>query len=170
MNNSIFKLKNGENSEIAKLYKEYKAGFILFLKRYGLSNEELADIYQDSFIVLMENAQKGYLDNLKADIKTYLFSIGKFKVFKELKKPTELPEVDWYGMEEEFETHQESVEKLELAIPKLGKRCFDILRLFYYEEKKLDEIQDILGYSKKDVLKSQKSRCLQQLKEIYKEQ
>jgi DNA-directed RNA polymerase specialized sigma subunit len=42
------------------------------------------------------------------------------------------------------------------------------LQLFYYEEKKLDEIQEQLGYTSKDVLKSQKSRCLKQLKELIK--
>lgn len=36
-------------------------------------------------------------------------------------------------------------------------------------KKKLDEIQVELGYSNKDVLKSQKSRCLKQLKDLTKE-
>ena len=36
----------------------------------------------------------------------------------------------------------------------------------YFEEKKLDEIQTILNYSNKDVLKAQKSRCLKHLKEL----
>lgn len=166
MNDRISALKSGSNDEIAKLYNDYKSGFFLFLRKYGLSDDELKDIYQDSIIALIENAGKGYLDNLKADVKTYLFSIGKFKVFKQLKRPAELPEIGWYEPEEGLD--EERVEKLNFVLPKLSKRCYEILRLFYYEEKKLDEIKLILEYSTKDVLKSQKSRCVQQLKKLYK--
>lgn len=166
MNDRVSALKSGDNDGIADLYNEYKSGFFLFLRKYGLQDDELKDIYQDSFIVLIENARKGYLDNLSADLKTYLFSIGKFKVFKQLKKSADLPEIEWYEVEEGQDA--ESLEKLNMVLPKLSKRCYEILRLFYYEEKKLDEIKKILDYSSKEVLKSQKSRCVQQLKELYK--
>lgn len=166
MNDRISALKKGDNDQIADLYNEYKGGFILFLKKYGLSDDDLKDIYQDSVIVLIENARKGYLDNLKADLKTYLFSIGKYKVFSHLKKPVNIPELEWYKEEEDQD--DESIEKIGEALQKLGRRCYEILRLFYYEEKKLDEIKKILDYSSKEVLKSQKSRCVQQLKELYK--
>ena len=53
---------------------------------------------------------------------------------------------------------------------KLGKRCKEILKLFYYEGYTLDEIINILKYSDKNVLKSQKSRCMRQLKEWIKEE
>ena len=52
------------------------------------------------------------------------------------------------------------------SFEKLGQQCRKVLQLFYYDEKKLDEIQTLLGYTNKDVLKSQKSRCLKQLKEL----
>ena len=57
---------------------------------------------------------------------------------------------------------------LQDAFDKLGERCKEVLKLFYYDENKLEEIQEKLGYSNKDVLKSQKSRCLKQLKDIIK--
>ena len=41
-----------------------------------------------------------------------------------------------------------------------------ILKLFYYQGYNLDEIQEILEYSNKKVLKSQKSRCIRQLKDL----
>jgi RNA polymerase sigma-70 factor (ECF subfamily) len=48
----------------------------------------------------------------------------------------------------------------------LGDRCKSILNLFYYQGYNLDEIRDILNYSNKKVLKSQKSRCIKQLKDL----
>lgn len=162
MNSSLIKLKAKDPKEIENVYTMYKSGFVLFLSKYGLPKEDVVDIYQDSIIVLIENAQKGLLDNLKADIKTYLFSIGKFKALKRLKK--EIPaNLEWQNEEND---NEEMMEKLEAGLEKLGNRCYEILKLFYYEEKKLDEIQTLLNYEKKEVLKSQKSRCLKQLKEI----
>lgn len=166
MDKQVAALKNGDRREIEKLYNQYKSGFILFLGRYSLPREELTDIYQDSIVALIENARKGLMDNLEVELKTYLFAIGKFMVFKRLKKEREISKEDlifeWY------DTGNEETEPagLRAALNRLGGRCYELLNLFYYEGKKLDEIQVLMGYDKKDVLKSQKSRCLKQLKEI----
>ncbi len=40
------------------------------------------------------------------------------------------------------------------------------MKVYGQSEKKLDEIQKLLQYTNKDVLKSQKSRCLKQLKDL----
>ena len=48
----------------------------------------------------------------------------------------------------------------------LGDRCKSVLNLFYYQGYNLDEIREILNYSNKKVLKSQKSRCIKQLKNL----
>lgn len=166
MDEQIAGLKSGDRREIEKLYNRYRNGFILFLSRYGLPQEELTDIYQDSVVALIENARKGLMDHLEVELKTYLYAIGKFMVFKRLKKEKEINAEDlifeWYdtGREDTDES------RLGAALKRLGSRCYELLYLFYYEGKKLDEIQEIMSYDKKDVLKSQKSRCLKQLKEM----
>ncbi len=165
MNQRIQELKEGNVKTIENLYHEYKSGFMLFLNKYGLSDEDAIDIYQDAMVALVENAKKGNLDDLKVELKTYLFSIGKYMAFKRLKKEVEAPEIDWYN-HTESEGDDEMITAMQKGLKKLGTRCYEILRLFYYEEKKLDEIQEILRYDKKEVLKSQKSRCLKQLKDI----
>lgn len=166
MDKQVAALKNGDRREIEKLYNQYKSGFILFLGRYGLPREELTDIYQDSVVALIENARKGLMDNLEVELKTYLFAIGKFMVFKRLKKEREINAEDlifeWYDTGNE----DTEVPVLREALNRLGGRCYELLNLFYYQGKKLDEIQVLMGYDKKDVLKSRKSRCLKQLKEI----
>ncbi|WP_254097249.1 RNA polymerase sigma factor [Aquimarina sp. Aq107] len=50
----------------------------------------------------------------------------------------------------------------------LGKRCQEMLTLFYYRGLTIDEITESLGYENKNVVKSQKSRCLKSLKESIK--
>lgn len=167
-------LKKSDEKAIHTFYNDHKNGFILFAKRYNLSHDDLIDIYQDAIIALIENAKKGKIDDLKSTVTTYLFGIGKLMIFQKLKKEgktipledaekIELPE-DAYSEEE---TNLQ-IKMLQVGFKKLGEQCQKVLRLFYYEEKKLDEIQTLLSYTNKDVLKSQKSRCLKQLKELSK--
>lgn len=165
-------LKQGDEPTIRKVYDGYKDDFIHFAQRYLSAGDELVDCYQDAMIILCEHAVQGKLDNLKSSIKTYLFSIGKYTLMNRLRKRSkmspiedcEIPEVAWEVYDEEHET--ERLVNLQAGFNKLGEQCQKVLKLFYYEGKKLDEIQQLLGYTNKDVLKSQKSRCIKQLRDL----
>ena len=170
----IDRLKKNDEKIIRAFYNENKNGFILFAKRYNLNNDDLIDIYQDAIIALIENAKKGKIDDLKSSITTYLYGIGKFMIFQKLKKESKTVSIDDFEkIEMVYDDYSEDeinlqVKMLQKGLNKLGDQCKKVLELFYYEEKKLDEIQSILSYTNKDVLKSQKSRCLKQLKELIK--
>lgn len=170
----IARLKAGDEKAIKKVYEDNKNGFLIFANRYGLDKDELTDVYQDAVIALLENAKKGKIDDLKSSLTTYLFGIGKFMIFQRLKKNNKtIPSDDIENLEFEYEDYSEDEINLQIValregLKKLGEQCQKVLTLFYYEEKKLDEIQTLLGYTNKDVLKSQKSRCLKQLKDFTK--
>src|SRR5690606_23200153 len=66
----------------------------------------------------------------------------------------------------EIDTPESRLRLLQQAYIQLGPKCQEVLRLFYYEGLKLDAIQKKLAYDSKDTVKSQKSRCLKQLKQI----
>jgi RNA polymerase sigma factor (sigma-70 family) len=161
-------LRNGDSKTIEKIYQTHRKAFLSFGAKYNLSTDDLLDVYQDSIIAFIENIKKGHLDNLKSEVKTYLFSIGKYLIFKQLKEKSNNPPEEITDKIEWFEIDDENAEisQIEHALAQLGEQCYKILKLFYYEEKKLDEILQILPYENKDVLKSQKSRCLKQLKKI----
>lgn len=173
--NVIALLKKDDEKTVRKIYDDNKKGFLLFANRYNLNQDEVLDVYQDAVIALIENAKKGKIDTLQSSITTYLFGIGKFMIFQKLKKGKHTFSTDdFVNLEYEDEEYSEEETNLQVALlqkamQKLGEQCKKVLRLFYYEEKKLDEIQEELGYSNKDVLKSQKSRCLKQLKDLTKE-
>lgn len=172
--NLIEQLKCGDEKTIRKIYEDNKNGFFLFAHRYSLDKDELTDIYQDALIALIENAKKGKIDELKSSLTTYLFGIGKFMIFQRLKKNKKtIPSDELEHFEFEYDDYSEDEINIQLitlreSLKKLGEQCVKVLTLFYYEEKKLDEIQTLLGYTNKDVLKSQKSRCLKQLKDLTK--
>ena len=166
-------LKQANPKAIEEVYKTHRKAFIYFGNKYGLSEDELLDIYQDAIIAFIENLRKGHLENIQVEVKTYLFSIGKYLIFSKLKNKNSdhllvehLPdEIIWEELDDEKE---QLLLEISEGLKQLGEQCYKILTMFYYEEKKLDEIQKILNYEQKDVLKSQKSRCLNHLKKILK--
>ncbi len=172
--NLIEKLKAKNNSALEFFYTENQSAFLRFSKQYDLEEQDLKDIYQDAVIVVYENAQKGKLDTLEAKLSTYLFSVGKYMIFRKLKAKNQLYSDEFPDETADFsewdfdEDENEETLKLRDAFLKLGNQCKEVLKLFYYEEKSLNEIMQILNYSSKDVLKSQKSRCLKHLKDLMK--
>ena len=173
-NSIIDLLKKNDEKTIRTFYNDHKNKFVLFAKRYNINEFDSIDVYQDAFIALIENVKRGKTDDLKSSLSTYLFGIGKFMIFQKFKKNGQLhiaDDVESIEIEEDLYSEDDvdlQVRLLQNGLDKLGEQCKKVLQLFYYEEKKLDEIQEQLGYTSKDVFKSQKSRCLKQLKELIK--
>lgn len=177
--NIIKLLKEGDDSTLEKIYLDNRVNFIKFARKYNVDKHKALDIYQDAIIILRENAIEGKIHNLKSNITTYLFAIGKYHLFQEHRKNSKVDFDNEIVLEEEityldvnlFDKNLTNQQKLlNMHLPNLGKRCREILTLFYYEGYTLDEITEILDYSNKKVLKSQKSRCLKQIKEMIKKQ
>ncbi|CAM3905027.1 MULTISPECIES: RNA polymerase sigma factor [Flavobacterium] len=169
-NNIVERIKQNDTATIKKIYLENKLSFFKLANRYSIPNEVALDIYQDSIVALVENARKNSIDDLKSSINTYFIGIGKFMIFNYLKakKTVDLSEFENTAVTESFSIDDEALNEREVALKKayeqLGEQCQKILSLFYFENKKLEEIQTILNYENKDVLKSQKSRCISHLK------
>ena len=169
-NNIIERIKQNDKATIKKIYLDNKLSFFKLANRYSIPNEVALDIYQDSIVALVENARKNSIDDLKSSVSTYFIGIGKFMIFNYLKskKTVGFNEFEDTSIVEPFVIEDYTLNEREIALKsayeKLGEQCQKILSLFYFENKKLEEIQSILNYENKDVLKSQKSRCISHLK------
>jgi len=167
-------LKKGQKSTLEEIYKSNKAAFNNYAMKFSISNDEILDIYQDAIIALFENAIDGKMDGLNCTIKTYLFSIGKNMIYQSFKNKNksllinqDIAQDDYNETISVFDEELNEYQlKLQIGFRELGKQCKKILTLFYYNGYTLDEITETLNYAKKDVVKSQKSRCVQQLKSI----
>ena len=177
----IFQLKKGDRDTLKKIYLEHKREFFKFANRFHLKDMDLEDIYQDAMIALMENAQKGKMDDLGCSIKTYLFSIGKYMAYNHTrnKSKTYHTKDDYVFDKHEYETMDSILENESLSfyqkkivdgLKKLGNKCREILTLFYYSGLTIEEIMSAQGYENKNTVKSQKSRCLKSLKELIKKE
>ena len=164
-------VKMQNNEALREVYLQHKQHFLAFFSRYNLSADDILDVYQDSIVAFCENVRKGKLDAIKSSIATYIFAIGKYKVYALLKKDNRTSTLefdinDMDIMQEDDIEEDNRIHRVKKAFQDLGSKCKEILTMFYYEEKKLDEIQQLMQYENKDVLKSQKSRCLKRLKEL----
>lgn len=169
----VDQLKADNLKALDEVYLTYKEEFFLFARTFSIPAEDIPDIYQETIISLYENIQNKKLEQLTSTLKTYLFAVGKFKIYKQLdknKKRTAHGEHPIHVSEEmqlfEAEADEERQRRLQKAFKDLGAKCQKILELYYYKGMTLDEIQSALDYTSKDVLKSQKSRCLKQLKAL----
>ena len=164
--------------QLKKLYFEHRDVFIGFGGKYGLSETELTDIYQDAFIALRKKALTGKLETVNSSLRTYLFGIGKHLIYDELKRKKKfIPmmnqldhDVNTIEIESLKKNSSLTIEQklLRENFKQLGKKCQHVLTLFFYRGLTNVEIAEICGYENEAVVRSQKSRCLKKLKEFIK--
>lgn len=169
-------LQSNDRLAIKALYQRYRSEFIGFGKRYGLDEHDLADVYQEAFLALRKRALQGKLDAVESSLKTYLFGIGKHKIYDTLKRKgktqpyesrlhvvdTDIPEIE-IGAVEPLTERQVMLRK---HLKKLGDKCREVLTLFYYRGLNIEEIVTLAGYRNANVVKAHKSRCLKTLREM----
>ena len=156
------------------IYLRHKAYCIKFLMSKGASENDAMDIYQDATIVLYEKIKNSDF-KLTSSIQTYLNSICYFQFLSRLKGnyankiilTEDIDESlnDWF--EEETELVNERIEKLNKIFDNLktnGDKCYERLRLFYYEKLTTAEIAIKQGLKNTDSVKSQISKCRNLLK------
>lgn len=169
--NIIHDFKTNNQSVIQATYLKYREEFYMFMKkRYNTDKELAAEIYQEAFYVLYNNILKGKLTELTAGLKTYLFQVGRNIFLNELKRNKRNSDLEDYKIENkknEEQAEDESDKAAQIvrkALEKLGEKCRELLKLFYFERCKNEEIMQRLNYATIDSVKTQKYKCFQQLK------
>ena len=104
-----------------------------------------------------------------------MFGIGKYMLYEKMRKQNKMvsepkskhEEYNYHSIATDFLGEEPNKKELQLqhAFATLGKKCKEILSLFYYRGYTIEEIYLYLNYENKNVVKSQKSRCIKQLKD-----
>lgn len=169
------RLKAGDERVVLSLYEQYRSSFLSWSqKRYGISEEDAADCFQDAVIALWNNVMDGKLEDLQSSLKTYLFSIGKNYVLTKIRKDTREPV--WTEELEEMKRSDlpdpealylgnERVRVVADLVETLSEPCKSILRYYYYKRFSMEAIAETMQYKNADTVKSQKLRCVKELQE-----
>ncbi|MCZ2099999.1 MAG: sigma-70 family RNA polymerase sigma factor [Chitinophagales bacterium] len=171
----IKKIKDNPNSSLEEIYTTQRGGCIAYLQnQFQLSEEDAIEIFQLSVIVLYDNITNDKLQTLNVQLKSYLFGIAKnkcYELFKKKKKEITTYDNDLLNLylADEIDS-DDSAEQLQLLVKSLddlGQPCNELLQLFYYQNKKIDEIADTFHYKNTDTAKNMKYKCLKRLQSIY---
>ncbi len=176
-NNTLESLRRGDEATFKRIYEENREKFLNFAKRYNLSEDENIDAYQDAYVIFYENVMSGKVKSFTSSISTYLFSIGKYLIMDNIKKNKKQVSSEFNlsrveaddNLIETIEIDEPTLTKEQLLLVKyfdtLGKKCQELLTLFYYRGYTIQEIMEKENYNSENVVKSQKSRCMKTLRE-----
>lgn len=174
---TIAKIKQGNKKELEKVYTMYRTSFIKWIvSQFKLTVDQAAEIYQQTILVLYDNITGGKLTTLKCSMKTYLFSIGKNKVYdwnRQQNRHAGL-EVEELPLVEGDSTQEDQTDQLlnisQKALQILGDPCKSILELYYFHRRSMQEISDQMGYKNEHSTKNQKYKCLNKLRKIFRKE
>lgn len=168
-------LRSGNSEVLSALYKKYYTIVLKLIVNNSGSEEAAQDIYQETVIVLYENAQKPGFE-LHCQLQTYIYSVAKRLWLKQLKKNgktllfAEDEEREIVDVEHDLEDHlkkESEISRMNQSLQELGEPCSTLIRDFYVQRLSMDEIAEKFGYTNADNAKNQKYKCLQRLKKYF---
>ena len=169
-------LKN-DRKVLQYLYKKLRPQILAYITNNGGSEQDAEDILQDGIIAFFTNVRNGkYEAQSNTQVTTYIHQVCKFRWLDQLKsarrKTTVKMEVvkeDNYSEDPVYFQEAERIEKVskvEKMFAQLGDKCKKLLTLFYYEKKKMTEINEIMNFSG-NTSKNEKYRCMKKLRSLY---
>ena len=174
-NQFIDGLRTGNSEVLTALYKKHYNIVLKLIVNNSGTEDAATDIYQETIIVLYENAQKLSFE-LNCKLQTYIYSIAKRLWLKQLKKNGKTflfkddDENDVVDVTEDFNEHlskEADLDKMNKSLVELGEPCSALIKDFYVHKLSMEEIADKFGYTNADNAKTQKYKCLQRLKKYF---
>ncbi|MCE3260103.1 MAG: polymerase subunit sigma-70 [Bacteroidetes bacterium] len=168
-------LRMGNNEVLTALYKKHYNIVLKLVVNNSGTSDAAKDIYQETLIVLYENARKPGFE-LNCQLQTYIYSVAKRLWLKQLKKngSTFLIREDDEGgiadVSEDISLHQQKesdIEKAAKSLENLGEPCATLIKDFYIQKLSMEAIAEKFGYTNADNAKNQKYKCLQRLKKYF---
>jgi RNA polymerase sigma factor (sigma-70 family) len=151
------------------------------LSRYVLGNngseQDAEDIFQEVIVAFINLLKAGKFRG-ESSIRTFLFSLNKHLWLNELKRRGRaLLREEKYekSMNREDQTADLAMEleqtrgELMKTLDLLGESCRKVLLLFYFENKSMKEMLELLPYENEQVVRNKKSKCMKKLEALVKE-
>lgn len=161
-----------DQSEIVKsIYKNRRSVTSWVLKNSG-SKQDSEDVLQESIIVFLRLYSEGKVNDVTTPMPLVMliakrYWLGKLRSKKshsELLENEHLLDID-LDIEEQLEK-EKKIKVAQDALSDIGEQCKKLLKLFYFNAKRLDEIAVILGFRNEHVARSMKYKCLEKLRTI----
>lgn len=160
-----------ENFEVAEIYEQVFPSVAKFISSTGGSFEDAKDIFHDALVIFIENKTKNTEYKIKSN-RAYILGISKHLWIRKCQKESQ--SISLNNMENEVEIPDDyfpttNNKKILDFLKITGKRCLDLLRVFYFQQLPVKEIVKDLGYAHEHSVSVQKYKCLEKVRKTVKE-
>ena len=164
----------------------------LLRHHFGIPEYDAKDILQDAWLLLLEKLATGALSEVPTKLQSYMTTVCTNKAHEYLRKvanqnaETSLDDesitadrIDFIQkeirswadfIEESDRARDRKLELLEAELKKLTARQRALVEWYYFENKSMKELAQLLGYSSEDVAKSTKNRILNTIRATVRKQ
>ncbi len=126
----------------------------------GLDNGTIEEVFFDALSVYLDYQQKG---KVTVQPTTFIISVAHRMFNLRRKKQTLELKID---LPETVEDHPQRRELMRKALTKLDEKCRRMLILKYFNNMSMEEIMLETGAKSREVVRTQKKRCMKKLKTI----
>ncbi len=165
----VRELKSGNTSVLKYCYKKTLSQVESMVLKNGGTLDDAKDLFHDSLLVLTNNCKRPEFE-LTSSIGTYLYSVCRYSFLNQKNKKRRSEEAVRSIYESTYElahkTSNELIDSLIKSLDQVGEKCKNILLDYYFGKLSYDEIALGLSYASGQVVRQQKYRCIQKLKEI----
>lgn len=165
----IARIRKNDRTVLGLLYQKNKTMIMRSFTKLGANADEIEDLLQEAIVLFWKNVTSGkYVQQAK--ISSYLFAIAKNKWKNEQRRKQRM-KANGGEIGQSSHMHQE-IEQLEQkkqlqhGLNKLGDPCKQLFLLFYWEERSIKEIAQIMGFANADVVKAKKYQCKKRFQKI----
>lgn len=168
----IERIEKNDRAVLGDLFVKYEKLIYSQIQSHGGSLDDAKDILQECIIVLWQNVTKGNFE-LRSKLSTYMVAVAKNKWMVELRKrkrivdddpPDDLRDDNLLVIDQMVE--DEELGRVKFALDKIQPICKQILMLFYFEERSMEDIAKMLHFSNMNVAKSKKYQCKKALQQV----
>ncbi len=174
----VYDLRKGGEEAFQYCYTEFLPLVRNWFKTQKVAQVEADDLFQEALLVVYDNVRKSDFQ-LQSKLSTYILSICKYMWYNRSRKLSAM-KTDNYGEEVEvlkwveqdmefFQQQEEHYLKLQEALDELGEPCKGLLEAYYVQDLSMKEISEMMEYTNANNAKTQKYKCLNRLKKIFKD-
>ena len=170
----ILGILNDSKEILNRLYTTYFPMVLQLVLNNNGNEDDAKDVFQESVIVLYNKVKSGNFE-LNSKLKTFLYSVCRRLWLKRLnsqgRNHRNIEDFsDYLPVEDDLEKHEEKDRQftmMEKALLQLGEPCKTIIEDYYIQNRSMQEICEKFGYTNADNAKTQKYKCLQRLKKLF---
>ncbi len=168
----VLEIKNGNKQALLQLYRDNHSAVRNHILKNNGKEEDAEDVLQDAVIVVWQKVSHPEFE-LTSKLSTFLFAVAKnlwLKSLSKLKRSEPMQDHLDYKVATEFSHIERSDLKWVVHyMDQIGDTCKQLLQMFYFEERSMQDIAQSLNFANADTAKAKKYQCFKRLENLVKE-